>query len=314
MKGIRVYQMDAFTQAPFGGNPAGVVPHADGLTEEQMQLIAREMNCSETAFVLSTKTSGADVRVRFFTPSEEVDLCGHATISTFVALAQEGRFGRKWPITVVQETNVGLLPVLISQDAEGQIHAFMTQAAPAFRELDMPRPLAARLLGLEEEDLDPELPIGLAYTGLWDLFVPIRTVEAFQRMKPDLAKIAELNREQGVASTHCYSLETVEADSHLHTRDFSPALGIAEDPATGTANGALGAFLLHHGIFEPKQERICLKVEQGYEIGRPSTIYVEVDGEPRSPRTVRVGGTAVTVLEGKMALGSIRNETTVDKV
>jgi trans-2,3-dihydro-3-hydroxyanthranilate isomerase len=302
MAQVRIYQMDAFTHIPFGGNPAGVVPDADGLTAEQMQKIAREMNCSETAFVLSTDTQGADVRVRFFTPQEEVDLCGHATISTFVALGLEEKFQRNTPFTVVQETNVGLLPVTVAHDSTGRIQALMTQAAPLFKECDLSRFEAAKLFGLQESDIDPNLPIGLAYTGLWDLMVPIKTVEAFARMKPEQAAITEYNRSLGIASTHCYSLETVEKTSHLHTRDFSPALGIPEDPATGTANGALGAFLLHHGVFIPEREQIRLMVEQGFEIGRPSYITVEVDGEPRSPRTVRVGGTAVPILQGTMNL------------
>ncbi len=297
---VRIYQMDAFTHIPFGGNPAGVVPEADGLTPDQMQKIAREMNCSETAFVCSTDTPGADLRVRFFTPSEEIDLCGHATISTFIALGMENRFGTDLPLTVVQETNVGLLPVMLSRSEAGQIRALMTQAPPQFRECDLSRREAAQMIGLEEGDIDSDLPIGLAYTGVWDLFVPIKTVEAFKRMKPQTSQIAAQNRSIGVASTHCYSFDTIEESSHLHTRDFSPAVGIAEDPATGTANGALGAFLLRHGVLVPKGERLQLLVEQGFEIGRPSFLSVEVDGEPNSPRTVRVGGTAVPILQGMM--------------
>lgn len=300
MREVRIYQMDAFTYIPFGGNPAGVVPEADGLTEQEMQQIAREMNCSETAFVMKSDKKGADLRVRFFTPTEEIDLCGHATISTFVVLGMEERFGAKLPITVVQETNVGLLPVMISRDAEGKIQAFMTQAAPAFKSCELSRETAAQLLGLQVEDIDPNLPIGLAYTGLWDLFIPIQGIEPFARMQPDMAGITAFCKSLGVASTHCYSLTTATPQAQLHTRDFSPAVGIPEDPATGTANGALGAFLLHHGVFAPEKERLRLVVEQGFEIDRPSYILVEVDGEPRSPRTVRVGGTAVPILQGIM--------------
>lgn len=300
MTQVRIYQMDAFTHIPFGGNPAGVVPNADGLTPAQMQQIAREMNCSETAFVLNTDTPGADVRVRFFTPTEEIDLCGHATISTFVVMGMENRFERDLPLTIVQETNVGLLPVTISRDANGRIQALMTQAVPQFRECPITPAEAAKMLGLSTADIDTNLPIGLAYTGLWDLLVPVKSVEAFKWMRPDLHAIAGHNRSIGVASTHCYSLDTVDPDAHLHTRDFSPAFGIPEDPATGTANGALGAFLLHHGVFTPECEQLRLTVEQGFEIGRPSYLTVEVDGEPNSPRTVRVGGTAVPIIQGTM--------------
>ncbi|ASS75543.1 hypothetical protein CIG75_11470 [Tumebacillus algifaecis] len=300
-KQVRIYQMDAFTHIPFGGNPAGVVPDADGLTPEEMQKIAREMNCSETAFACSTTTPGADLRVRFFTPTEEIDLCGHATISVFAALGLEERFGSDLPITVVQETNVGLLPVMLTKTEDGRIQVLMTQAAPQFRDCDLSRREAAELLGLEEADIDPELPIGLAYTGVWDLFVPIKTQAAFERMNPVQSRIAAHNRAHGVTSTHCYSFDTIHETSHLHTRDFSPAVGIPEDPATGTANGALGAFLLRHGVLVPTGERLRLTVEQGFAIGRPSFLTVEVDGEPNSPRTVRVGGTAVPIIQGTMS-------------
>jgi trans-2,3-dihydro-3-hydroxyanthranilate isomerase len=300
MNEVRVFQMDAFTHIPFGGNPAGVVLDADGLTDEQMQRIAREMNCSETAFVLSTDTRGADVRIRFFTPAAEVDLCGHATISTFVALANNQRFSGKRPFTMIQETRAGLLPVTISEDGEGRTQVLMTMAAPRFRSCEFDRRAVADMLGLMEEDIADHLPVGLGYTGLWDLFVPIRTVDAFARMQPDLAALAEMNQRLGVASTHCYSLDTLTPDCQLHVRDFSPSLGIPEDPATGTANGALAAFLVHHGVLVPKCEQVRLKVEQGFEVGRLSLICVEVDGEPNSPRTVRVGGTAVQVMQGAM--------------
>ena len=119
-------------------------------------------------------------------------------------------------------------------------------------------------------------------------------------MEPNFAALAEMNQCLGVASTHCYSLDALTPDAQLHVRDFSPALGIPEDPATGTANGALAAFLMRHGVLMPQREQVRLKVEQGMEIGRPSLICVEVDGEPNSPRTVRVGGTAVQVMQGTM--------------
>lgn len=301
MTQIRIYQVNAFTHLPFGGNPAGVVADADGLTEREMQQIAREMNCTETAFVLSSEMPNADLRVRYFTPQEEVDLCGHATISAFVALGLEQRFGGELPRTVIIETKAGLLPVLLSRDAKERLQVVVTQAAPQFRACDLTRAEAATLLGLDESDLDPERPLGLAYTGLWDLMIPIRTLEAFQRMRPDLDAIAACNRRLGVSSTHCYSFETVEPTSHLHTRNFSPAVGIPEDPASGTANGALAAFLLQHGVLTPEREQVRLIVEQGFECDRPSFIHVELDGEPRSPRTARVGGGARPVFQGTMS-------------
>lgn len=285
MPKIAIKQVDAFTAMPLEGNPAGVVTAAEGLSGEEMQRIAREMNCSETAFVLRSKRG--DFRLRYFTPAVEVDLCGHATIATLHALREEGRAAGAMRV----ETNVGLLAMEAAADGM----CWMQQAQPAFRPFAEDPDEIAALLGLRPVDLEPEGGIGIAYTGLWDLLVAVRDLSALQGAHPDPGALAEHNRRHGITSTHLYCRETMLPGSTLHTRDFSPAAGVAEDPHTGTANGALGAYLVAEGRLAPGHHVF----EQGWTVGRPGQIHVEVSPGGKG---VRVGGEAVTVIVGSIFL------------
>ena len=284
MRTIRIKQVDAFATRPFEGNPAGVVTDAGALTDSEMQAIAKEMNCSETAFVLPS--SSADLRLRYFTPAQEVDLCGHATIATLHALREEGR--PEGPLRA--ETPIGILELAV-----GTAMHWMRQDTPRFRAFDATPEAISELLGLDPGDLDPALPLGIAYTGLLDLLVPLRNLGALRRARPDMRELARHNKGMGVTSTHLYCRETERPDSTLHTRDFSPAAGVPEDPHTGTASGALGAFLVHAGVLAPGRHLF----EQGWTVGRPGLIHVEV---ATGAAAVRVGGGAVTVLDGGMTL------------
>lgn len=286
MKYIDVLQVDAFSRSPFAGNPAGVVLTAEGLGEDSMQNIAREMNCSETAFIFE-KAPG-QLRFRYFTPATEVDLCGHATVAAMHALHSEKSFAGR----IVVETNVGSLNMEVTD--EGLV--WMEQAGPQFRPQDASMTgIIAELLGVRGEDIDTSIPIGLAYTGLWDLMVPLRTLDVVKSLRPNLTRLADLNRQQGAASTHVYCFDTVLPGSTLHARDFSPAVGVPEDPHTGTASGALGAWLVNLGVLKPGVHTF----EQGWSVGRPGLIQVEVGIHPLR---VRVGGQAVTVLKGTMTV------------
>lgn len=284
MRKISVLQVDAFSQVPFAGNPAGVVLEADGLDETVMQSIAAEMNCSETAFV-SSGPSG--LRFRYFTPAVEVDLCGHATIAALHALGQQGVVGE-----LQVKTNVGVLNMSIGQDGT----CWMEQAEPQFRPVDSDQLVTvAGLLGLSREQIQSDIPLGLAYTGLWDLMVPVKDLHTLRTIRPDFDGLEKLNRQQGAASTHVYTFQTERQGSTLHARDFSPAVGVPEDPHTGTASGALGAWLVHQGVLKPGEHVF----EQGWSVGRPGFIHVSLSEN----REVRVGGYAATVLRGEIFLG-----------
>lgn len=299
---LRILQVDAFTDVPFKGNPAGVVTDARGLSDELMQSIANEMNVSETAFVLESED--ADFRLRYFTPYEEVDLCGHATIGSVFAMAEEGAIALTGDlVTVHLETNVGVLPVDIESEAGKVETVIMTQDRPRFRRCETGAEEIANILGIPYGQIAGcACPVGIAYTGLWHLLVPVDDIAFVREMEPDFRRLGSLNRDLGVDTTHVFTFLAEETGSDLHARDFAPAGGIDEDPATGTANGALGAFLVENRVAEISAGAAELTIEQGYEIGRESRVKVEVLCEEDSPAVVRVGGSAVISLKGSILL------------
>jgi len=271
----KMWVVDAFTSTPFQGNPAGVILDAEGLTASQMQAIANEIHASETAFVFpSDETTKYDFHFRYFTPSAEVDLCGHATIATVCSLLRSNRIvldmSGEGSCRIL--TNVGVLPIRFGRQ-NGIEWAEMGQATPQFRDFKVNKVMISQLLGLKEVDIDDSLPCGISYTGLWDVFVPLKNLDSMKRIKPNLSGIQSWNEAIGVVSTHVYSQITVEQENHYHTRDFSPVVGIPEDPATGTATGALLALLYLHDHVEQDVE---YRFEQGYEISRESVVSARI--------------------------------------
>lgn len=311
---IRIKQVDAFTDIAFGGNPAGVVTDATGLTEEQMQRVAGEMNLSETAFVTPSSDAAADFDVRFFTPKSEVDLCGHATIATFITLAEEGRIhpvSGQTKVTVRQRTKAGILAVEVETAGGRPERVMMTQAIPQFKRATVERRQVAAILGLSENQIQADWPLELAYTGLWHLMVPVVSAQAVDAAQPNLTKLAELNHADGVHTTHLIAPSDREG-SLVYTRDFAPAVGIPEDPATGTGSGAMGAYLIKNGLLnelssqaqwsrqDGNRQVVRFVSLQGYAINRPSQITIEVTSDQGCPIQVKVGGRAVCMLDGKM--------------
>lgn len=274
MKSYPLFHVDAFAARAFGGNPAGVVFDAQGLSGAAMQLVARELRHSETAFLSPSRT--ADYRVRFYTPAREVDLCGHASIAAAWAMASEGRLKRG---RARQETNVGVLDLDVGRDG-----VFMEQARPRVEPADVrPRELAA-LLGVAA--IDTTRPVQRAYTGNWVLIVPMPDEKAINLCEPKLSELAALNMELGVTGTHLFA---VEPDGTLYARHFAPAVGIPEDPVTGTANGALGGYLVLNGLAKGP----AFKARQGDAMGRPGEIEIYA-----TAREVRVGGKCVIFSRG----------------
>jgi len=296
----RVLHFDAFSARPGMGNPAGVVLDADGLSDAAMQAIARAVGFNETAFVLPSRA--ADLRLRYFTPRHEVDLCGHATVGSFVALHQHGRLpGAGFPRRLTMETGAGLLAVTVELGPAGEPVVIMAQAPARFEAFQGDRAALARVLGLEPDDLRADLPILYGSTGLWTLVVPVRGLDTMQRMKPITGLFPTVLTEMPDASIHPFCLETIHPEAHLHGRHFSsPRSGTVEDPVTGTASGVLGAYYLEFieaGAASP------LLVEQGQEIGRDGRVRVWV--ERRDGRYhPRVGGTGCFVRE--LAIESAR--------
>jgi trans-2,3-dihydro-3-hydroxyanthranilate isomerase len=303
-RSLRFYQADVFTGQPFGGNPVAVFPEAEGLTDDQLQQIAREMNLSETVFVLPPTDQAAVVRLRIFTPTQEIPFAGHPVLGTFFVLAQLGLIAATNDVTrVMQECNLGLFPVELHAD-EGQVEwVIMTQPKPEFLgPVDAMEDVykIAGALGLPKYAItDMKWPIAVVSTGLPVLIVPVRALTAVRSIQPDASAIMEVCSRFGANGIMAFTTVTVEPSSTVHTRMFAPSIGILEDPATGSASGALGAYLVQNGVVDvaPTTEII---VEQGYEIERPSQILVRVESDDDIIQTVKVGGQCVMMVEGTL--------------
>lgn len=285
------YKVDAFTLDPLRGNPAGVFPLARGLTEEQMLAVAREMGLPETAFVLPSRE--ADLRLRFFTPAQEVPLCGHGLVAALVLLCELGEIhvGRE-SSRVRVETGAGVLAADLVR-VHGAVRVDAAQAPPAFLPFRRSPARVLAILGASAQDVCADLPLELWYTGLWHLLVPLGSAEALDGLMPDCRALASLNREVGALGTYAF----VEEAEGFRCRCFAPAAGIDEDPVTGTAAGALGAYLLHHGIARRDEPFAVL---QGDACGRPGRVRVVASGGPGRAVSVTVGGHAVVSLRGEM--------------
>ncbi|MDQ0061575.1 PhzF family phenazine biosynthesis protein [Paenibacillus harenae] len=297
MNHIRVYHVDAFTQIPFEGNPAGVVPDASRLTLTQMQKIANQLNLPETAFLLPAIDPNADYRVRYFTPQEEIDFCGHATVASVWLLANEYGWAKRAD-QITLETNIGLIPVHWDK-YENQIgKVTMTQISPEVRDAPYDKSEIADLLGFDIDQLDDRFPIKLAYTGNWTLIVPIKTHQAIDAAKPKMDQLALFNKKYSISNTHLFTFDAKQGFD-LYTRDFAPSIGIPEDPVTGAANGALTGYLVLENIIS--KEKSHLIIGQGDAVGRPGTLYVTII-PTETDIAIQVGGFAHVTIAGNLRL------------
>ncbi len=299
------YQLDVFTRQPLAGNPLAVFPDGTGLDAATMQRLAREMNLSETTFVLPSDV--ATRRVRFFTPAAEIPLAGHPTIGTWWFLAESGalELSANGTTRVTQETGAGVLPVDIETQDGKVTRVVMTQAEPQFGEPVAGGARLAKALG-GGAGLLPRAPAPqVVSTALPQLMVPVRSLEKLQALPSGGAgmALASLLRAAGTDCAMLYTFETVDPTATVHCRMFAPGLGVPEDPATGSAAGALGCYLVWHALVRPHDGVATVVVEQGLEIDRPSRIAVEVTvGNGGEITAVRVGGEAVTVISGEVRL------------
>ena len=303
-RSLKFYQADVFTSQPFGGNPVAVIPEAQGLSDDQLQQIAREMNLSETVFVFPPTDPAAVVRLRIFTPTQEIPFAGHPVVGAFFVLGELGIVPLKESvIRLMQECNIGLFPVEIQADGGQVDQVMMTQPKPEFlgplEEINDLYKVAVAL-GLSKHVIaDAKWPLEVVSTGFPVLILPVRTLTAVRSIMPDASAIVELSRRFGVNGIMVFTTVTVEPSASVHARMFAPAIGIPEDPATGSAGGALGAYLVQNGVVEvaPTTEII---IEQGYEIERPSRLLVQVESDDDVIQSVKVGGQCVMVAEGTL--------------
>ena len=334
MASYRLIQLDVFTDHALCGNPLAVFPEAEGLTDEEMSKIAREMNLSETVFVLKPKepngaepgtelkdvrtptddTSRANVlrRLRIFTPAREIPFAGHPVVGTWNALARENvvpvpENGNGWT-RIHHELGIGILPVDVEFREGKPVQVVMTQGEAvmgAVIEDSHEQADVARALGLAREDLDEALPIQVISTGLPFLAVPVRSLADLRSCRVDSALLTEVYNRAGGTGCYAFARETIEMGAaRAHARLFAPGDNVPEDPATGSAAGALGAYLVYHGSanVDVANGKYSFVIEQGDFINRPSRISLEVEGSAGTVKQVRVGGSSVVVMRGELIL------------
>jgi len=298
-KSFRVYQVDAFTKEKLAGNPAGVVPDAQGLSEAQMQKLARELNNSETAFLFPGVPGEYDVQIRFFTPTREVPICGHGTIASHVIRSMELGLDSA---RVVQKSGAGLFSVDVEK-VDGDYQIVMSQGKAAISEpltqAQQDRLLIA--LGVTREDLRPDCPLVSASTGASKVMVGLKSLKKLHSLTPDLEALKTLSAEVGSNGYHVFAVCPGESPL-VHGRMFGPANGVAEDPVTGVANGPMGAYLVHFGVIPAEGDEVRFTAAQGEAMGRPGTMEVRVALENGQPAGVQIVGRAVVAFRTEIEL------------
>ncbi len=280
---------DVFARERFEGNQLAVFPDAAGLSDEEMQALAREMHFSETTFILADKTGDAGWPVRIFTPAREVPFAGHPTLGT--AWVIWDRFLKRGFDEVCLGLKVGTVPVAIEDNGERLV---MTQVAPEFGDSAV-RSEAAVVLGLEPGDIDDRFPCQEVSTGLWFLVVPVKTLAAMQNIKVELSEYYSLIERMQAKAVLAFCTQTVDPNNDLHVRVFCDFYDVPEDPATGSANGCLCAWLVRHRFMGSSDVKV--KAEQGVELKRPSQLLL-YGTQASAGIEVKVGGKVVMVGRG----------------
>ncbi|WXR61365.1 PhzF family phenazine biosynthesis protein [Peptostreptococcaceae bacterium AGR-M142] len=312
--GLVVYQVDAFTDEFGGGNKAGVVPDASRLDEKEMQKIAKELGFSETAFVLPSKNSKSHFNIKFFTPEQEVDICGHATIGAFHVLASRGYLEcnvnaqcLKNKKILIEDTNAGIFPIEIEYDNGEILNIMMTQKNPSevFFVEDNEIEEIASLFNIDKNNIglkDFKCKPTCVDSSLRDLILPINSLDSLKNMDPDFKKIIKYCEKNSITGIHAFSLNNLNDDFEYLTtvRNFSPKIGRNEESATGISNGSLGYYLYKNDILEFDEDGILeFNVSQGIYMNRPSKIKVILEKKDDVLK-VKVGGKSFISFEGIM--------------
>ena len=294
-------QADVFTDHPFGGNQLAVFTDARGLSAEEMQTLAREMNYSESTFVLPPEIPDAARRVRIFTPAMEMPMAGHPTVGTVFVLAQRGDIPLTGAVTsAVLQLKIGPTPVQIESEDGQPKFVWMTHRAPEFGVIRDDRARVAQALGVAADDLRADLPLQVVSTGVPFLYVPLRSLEAIGRCRVNPSALRALFEGAEPVMVYMFTTETTTPGAQLHSRMFAPHVAdIPEDPATGAASAPMGAYAARYAVL-PRQPELRFVIEQGIEMRRPSQIHVEVRREGEAITGLRIGGQAVIVGEGEI--------------
>ena len=293
-KNRRFLTVNAFAEKPFWGNPAAVFPHADGLPQEFMQAIARQMNLVETVFVLPGEQQ-ADFRLRYFTPAAELPVAGHPTIAAWCALLHEGLVDSEKRHIFTQVNQAGKQEIMVERSRRGKAIITMKQPSPRFHEAGCTREQAAAVFGIGVDAIDDRLPIQVVDTGLGHLIIPIRTLDSLMAVKRNIDPLKELCRNSNAREAQLFCFETFDKSCQLHTRNICPREGV-EDPACGVGNGALTAYLSTNYRFADND--FNLRIEQGNIVDMPSVIHTRAV-KTKEEHKIFVGGFGIVMNEGQ---------------
>lgn len=290
MKGLPFFIVDVFAEKKYAGNQLAVFRDAGKLSSEEMQQITREINFSETTFILSDEPRGGGYDVRIFTPKEEVPFAGHPTLGTAHIIREEILHGAA--DKVVLNLKVGQIPVTFDADGYGR----MQQIQPVFGPVHPPEALAA-ILGLDPADLHAHFPVEEVSTGLPFFIVPLKGIAALKKARVDKQKYFDFIENTTAKGILVFCPETHEPHNDIAVRVFVDYYGVPEDPATGSGGGCLAGYLVKHRFFG--KDSIDIRSEQGYEIGRPSLLLLKAgrDGEKID---ISVGGRSITAAQGEL--------------
>lgn len=297
---IKLYQVNVFTDTIFKGNPAGVVSNAKGLSDEQMQKIARELNNSETAFLLPSSLEQVDFEIRFFTPTVEVPSCGHATLAANYVFTSERKLFRA---RMRQQTKAGIVKVE-RRTRRSVASLYMTHPFIKFGEIlqqDLSGELADALL-IPSQDFVINLPIQIVSTGHSKVIIPLRSKEVLDRITPDFEKLRTISSKIKCNGFFLFTMDSPNDEILTHCRMFAPAIGINEDPVTGNGNGPLGAYLIKYNLTEHDGKSFSFKSKQGESMGREGLAEVHVKIKNKIPIEVTVGGSVVEVFKAVLNL------------
>jgi trans-2,3-dihydro-3-hydroxyanthranilate isomerase len=294
MKELTYYLVDVFTNTQFEGNQLAVFPDSKDISDDLMQKIANEFNLSETTFVFPSDDDNCDCKLKIYTPQRELPMAGHPTIGTAFILLQYGLIIPKNKNYLVFEEGVGPVKVEFELKNKKPELIFMNQPIPEFGPIFSDTSQIAELLSLKKEDIRKDIPVQSISSGVPFLFVPLSNIDAVKNAKVRIDLLYEVLKDVETKQIFIFTTETERKDSFVHCRMFAPTFGIVEDSATGSAHGPLGAYLVKYGLSDGKR----FASEQGFEMGRPSIINVEVTHNDGNITNVKVGGKCVAMGKG----------------
>ena len=299
MKGAKMddhtfYIVDVFAEQKYAGNQLAVVRNAADIPDDQMLRITKEMNYSETTFVLSDEENNGGYDVRIFTPGAEVPFAGHPTLGTAFVIRHE--IAKQVVDTIKLNLKVGQIPITFKKTGQGEDILWMRQIEPTFATTLDAKPIS-QVLGIDPKQIDDRFPIQEVSTGMFFIIVPLKDLASVKQARIDKDRYFNLVEKTQAKVILIFCNETYHQDNDLNVRVFCDYVGIPEDPATGSGNGCLAGYLVKHRYFG--SDSIDIRVEQGYEIGRPSLLFLKAQDKDGKIE-VNVGGKVVMIAKGKL--------------